>query len=147
VIALNKNSYDCSDPELSITITEEDPVIADRTAHMEAGTVVQVVDPNGLVVDTETALPFGTCRSFNGWRTWSFMCYESTDTRVQYIGGLSRSPIASNGLIEVTDGDTIRATYTDPTDVTDTPRLRSCARRTSRRASLTSTTRTSRRSS
>ncbi len=119
-IAFDKNSYDCSDQSLNVRVTEEDELIANRTAHMQAGTVLQVLDSVGTVVDQEESIPFGTCRSFSGWRTWSFMCYDSSDVRVQYIGGLSRSPIADNGILEVNDGDTIRATYTDPTEPTDT---------------------------
>jgi hypothetical protein len=118
-IELSRSAYDCSETDLTVTVTEEDAVVADRSADMTAGTVVQVLDPNGQVVDMEEGIAFDSLRSFSGWRTWSYMAYVSEERRVQFIGDLGRDPIANNSLIEVDDGHTIRATYADPTDPSD----------------------------
>ncbi len=113
-ISLDKRSYDCSDTALRITVTEEDTGFVDLRGQMNAGTAVEVLDPGGTVVDREAGIRFDFVGAPSAFRIWRTMAYVSEPRRVQYVGNLGRSPVDHNGLIEVEEGDTIRATYTDP---------------------------------
>jgi hypothetical protein len=50
-IALDRTAYDCSEASLVITVTEEETAFADFSSQIGAGTIVEVLDPNGQVVD------------------------------------------------------------------------------------------------
>jgi hypothetical protein len=119
-IELDKTTYDCSDSTLTVTVTEEDTAFADFTGQVSAGTVLQVLDPNGSEVDREQGITFNFNGSPSAFRLWRVMSNVSEPKRVQFIGNLGRSPIFHNGMVEVEEGDTIRATYTDPGDGSDT---------------------------
>jgi hypothetical protein len=116
LVELDKSSYDCSDTGLTMTVTENTTSPFPTATTFKDRSTIQVLDPNGVVKDTETGITFTPFTSIFGgaaFRVWRGMGGVSESKRVQYIGGLNRSPIASNGLVEVTEGDTIRALYAD----------------------------------
>ncbi len=139
-ISLDKEAYDCSDTSLRVTVAENDTSsLNDRRTDARLGTRVEVLNSLGAVVDTEGGITFNytvtvdpqfgePARNPSIFRPWTRMSSTSNSVRVQYIGGLTnplggpRKPVNNNGMVEVSNGNTIRATYTDPTDGTDTDR-------------------------
>ena len=129
-VSLNKEDYDCSDTSLTVSVTEnETSTLADFTGDAHDGTVIQVLDSNGNVVDQEGGFNFtaGTGTTGQGvFKAYEELYNHSDPIHVQYIGNLTnplggpRSPVFNNGMLEVTDGDRLRATYTDPQDSSDT---------------------------
>jgi hypothetical protein len=124
-IELDQTSYDCSETSLQVSVTEEDTLAANIAAQIASGTTIQVLDGSGGVVDVESGLSFSNTFASSVFRIYRDMAYTSSGTRVQFIGNLGRSPIHNNGMIEVEDGDTIVANYTDPGDPGDTATSRS----------------------
>ncbi len=137
-VSLDKERYDCSDTSLNVTVAENDTsAVSDRRTHARLGTVVEVMNSLGAVVDSEAGITFQytvavdphhgePARNPSVFRPWTRMSSTSNDVRVQFIGNLTnplggpRKPVANNGMVEVNTGDTIRARYTDPTDSSDT---------------------------
>ena len=123
-VSLDKEAYDCSDTSLRVAVTENEPsTLANFTGDAKAGTVIEVLDSDGNVVDSESGFTFtaGTGTTGQGiFKAYEELFNRSELIRVQSIQNLSRNPVANNGMVEVRDGYTVRASYTDPDDSSDT---------------------------
>jgi hypothetical protein len=122
-ISLNKEAYDCSDRALTVSVVhDETDALANRTANSRAGTVIEVLDENGAVVDSEGGFTFtqgtGTTGQFM-FKVYERMFNISEQIRVQSIQNQNRNPVQNNGMVEVRNGYTIRATFSDPTEIGD----------------------------
>jgi len=119
-VELDKQAYDCSDTSLRMTVTEEDSAGATITEKITAGSRIEVLNSSGLVVDSEAGIAFAPINAgASTFRIWRRMGNVSAATRVQYIGDLGRGPILNNGIVEVQDGQSIRAVYQDPNNIGD----------------------------
>ena len=128
-IALNRNVYDCSETTLSVRIADLSRIPANLRQAETAGNVavntrIEVLDPNGVLVDTEkffnteVAVDAGASTLRVGRQNH----YTSASRRMQFITKRMSStaapstlnPIPLNGVVEVMDGGTVRAVYDDP---------------------------------
>jgi hypothetical protein len=115
-IELNRSSYDCSETSLRVTVTGDETSTAGITAKIQADARIEVLDPNGVVVDVEKGAAFSPIVAPSVFRVWRGMTQVSSDWRVQAAADRGRDPIPNNGVIEVEDGATIRAVYDQDSD-------------------------------
>ncbi len=122
-IALNRQNYDCSEKTLSLSVADGSVLAggypnAVSPSDIGANTIVESVDPNGVVQDTEGGFGFRSQAQILGGSTLRAARYDhyvSDDHRLQFTGDRpgSPQPIPGNGIIEVKDGWTLRAVYAD----------------------------------
>jgi hypothetical protein len=119
-VSLNQETYDCSDNSLSLKVSESDvTTFTSHSARISNGSYVEVLDENDVPVDLEEGFVFGAHGGWNGLDNYDIMTAISEDQPVQNIAALGRSPVRHNGIIEVENGWSLRATYKDPNDSTD----------------------------
>ncbi len=121
-IALDKDFYDCSDRTLSLRVKDMSRISgntnqAETAANVGARTRVEVVDPNGTIRDTEAGFSFTVDPGSAAFRIGRSNHYNSNARRVQFVrvaaGDRTTAFIPNNGIVEVTQGYTVRATYDD----------------------------------
>ncbi|HEY3177130.1 MAG TPA: S8 family serine peptidase [Candidatus Polarisedimenticolia bacterium] len=133
IISLNRYIYDCSDT-LSLKVGDNSNCTSGTCglrqstpqASVSDNTKVQVLDPNGVLFDEEAGFTFlaqandiAYCTSIgltnfpcgSSFRASRDVIYNSNPRRVQNTVG--SGPARNNGIVEVRDGDTIRAIYDD----------------------------------
>ena len=122
-VSMNRRAYDCSDSVLTLRVADGSVPTA-SAASVGLASKVQVLDPNGTVVDEEGGMTFAVDSGSSALRVGRANHYTSNARRVEFIANRPGSvagnpgaanPIFNNGIVEVKDGWTVKAVYADTT--------------------------------
>ncbi len=122
-IALNENIYDCSG-DLSLRVNDNSRCIGAGCAARQstpasivsARVHVDVLDPNGTLVDQEGGFTFTVDPGAPDFRVGRANHYNSNTRRTQNVKhALGRDPIPHNGIVELDDDCVVKAIYDDIT--------------------------------